>query len=315
MRCALELSRNLVTVRIAQAIGMERVAQYAERFGVYENMPHLLSYALGAGETTLYQMVTAYAMFANGGIRVEPTLVDRVQDRRGTTILRHDARLCEGCSDEWRPGAKEPWIRNTAPRIMDGITAFQLTSMMQGVTTRGTARQLASLGFPVAGKTGTTNDSRDVWFIGFTSNKVAGCFIGYDTPRPMGKGAYGGTMCAPVFQEFMEQAMKDRPKLDFKAPEDAVMIKVDRNSGVRLPDDASGPNVEVEAFRDFEVPPVGSHTGGLVLGDGLFGFSADGGDLPMSAAEGLPPGTQDGGGAAGGPAPPKPGGFGSGGLY
>ncbi len=321
MRVGIEQSRNIMTVRLAQDLGMNVVADYAERFGVYENMPEHLSYALGAGETTLYQMVTAYSMFANGGIRVEPTLVDRVQDRRGETIFRHDPRICDACDEAYHPGEHEPWARDPSRRIMDGITAYQLTSMMEGVVQRGTARQLSALGFPLAGKTGTTNDAKDTWFLGFTPNMVAGCFIGYDNPRPLGKGAYGGTMCGPVVQEFLASAMKDRPKLDFKAPEEAVMIKVDRQSGVRLPDDASGANVSVEAFHEFDVPPVGSHTGGLVLGEGLFGFTmGDGsGDLPMTADEAASsePLT-DGAGPAveGGPRrPPKPTGFGSGGLY
>ncbi|TYO88502.1 penicillin-binding protein 1A [Oceanicella actignis] len=324
MRLGIEQSRNVMTVRLAQDLGMDKVAEYAERFGVYDSMPPLLSYALGAGETTLYRLVAAYAMFANGGLRVEPTLVDRVQDRRGVTVLRHDRRVCVGCDAPWRPDLPDPWLKDPARRVMDGVTAYQLTSMMQGVTTRGTARQLAALGFPVAGKTGTTNDARDAWFIGFTPNLVAGCFIGYDTPRPMGKGAYGGTLCAPVFQEFMEAAMRDRPKLDFKPPRDAVLVKIDRHTGVRLPDEAEGPEVVVEAFRSDQVPQIGAFTGGAVVGEGVFGFTPDGGDLPMRAEEdapapppsGAPGSAAPGAGQDARPAPPRPAaGFGSGGLY
>ncbi|MEO1688204.1 MAG: PBP1A family penicillin-binding protein, partial [Pseudomonadota bacterium] len=269
MRTGVEQSRNVMTVRLAQTLGMDKVADYAERFGVYENMPQHLSYSLGAGETTLFQMVAAYAMFANGGLRVEPTLVDRVQDRRGRTIYRHDPRLCIGCDEPFPEGAlsdETPWPAPVARRIMDPVTAFQLVSMMKGVVERGTATRLQALGFPLAGKTGTTNDARDAWFIGFTPNLVAGCWIGYDEPEPMGRGAFGGTLCAPVFQEFMETAMRDRPKQDFAAPEGAVMVKIDRGSGRRLSDDASGRYVSVEAFRPGEAPAVGEYAGGEVIG-------------------------------------------------
>ena len=322
MRVGIEQSRNVMTVRLAQDVGMDLVAEYAERFGVYSDMPHHLSYALGAGETTLYQMVGAYAMFANGGWRVSPTLVDRVQDRWGETIFRQDDRLCPDCRQDWRSGELEPVLQPNSQLIMDPVTAFQLTSMMRGVVERGTATRLQSLGMPLAGKTGTTNEAKDAWFIGFTPNMVAGCFIGYDNPRPMGRGAFGGTLCAPVFEDFMEIAMKDRPKLDFPFPPHAVMAKIDRSTGRRLSDDASGAGVALEAFRLGEVPAIGEYSGGAVI-EGRFDMFA-GGDLPMRLEQDEPssgpssggaPG--DGGGAGGqAPAPPSPsGGFGSGGLY
>ncbi len=315
MRTGIEQSRNVMTVRLAQDIGMDVVAEYAERFGVYENMPQHLSYALGAGETTLYQMVGAYAMFANGGWRVEPTLVDRIQNRRGETIYRNDTRVCPDCEAPWRQGEQEPWLRPNSKLIMDPVTAFQLTSMMRGVIERGTATQLRSLGMPLAGKTGTTNESKDVWFIGFTPNMVAGCYIGYDNPRPMGRGAYGGTLCAPVFEAFMKVAMTDRPKLDFAAPPGAVMVKIDRLSGRRLPDDASGPGVVVEAFHPGDAPAVGEYSGGRVIDGGFLAAYGGGGDLPMSLDRNEGPAAVPDRGAQ--PAPPAPssGSFGSGGLY
>ena len=188
IRTGLEQSRNLMTVRIAQDVGMDLVAQYAERFGVYDDMPQLLSYSLGAGETTLYKMVAAYAMFANGGLRVEPTLVDRVQDRYGKTIYRHDHRACEGCSAEHAFDAPQPLIHSNADRIMDAITAYQITSMLQGAVTRGTsAASVGKLGLNLAGKTGTTNEAKDVWYIGYSPRIVAGCYMGYDNPRPLGE--------------------------------------------------------------------------------------------------------------------------------
>ncbi|MGA9434898.1 MAG: PBP1A family penicillin-binding protein, partial [Roseobacter sp.] len=206
LRTGIERSRNLMTIRLAQEVGMQIVARYAERFGVYDNMGTFLANALGSEETTLYRMVAAYAMFANGGERVQPTLVDRVQDRYGKTIYRHDERYCFDCELASLDPGFAPKIVSNRERVMDQITAYQLTSMMRGVVDRGTAARTVNLPVPTAGKTGTTNDAKDVWFIGFTSNIVAGCYIGYDQPRSLGRGASGGGMCGPVFQRFMEQA-------------------------------------------------------------------------------------------------------------
>ncbi len=278
MRTGIEQSRNLMTVRIAQSIGMDVVSAYAERFGVYENMPPLLSYSLGAGETTLYQMVTAYAMFANGGLRIEPTLVDRVQDRYGVTIYRHDQRDCTDCQGDQIPTDQEPWVRTNATRIMDQITAYQLTSMMQGVTQRGTAAKTVGsvLGVPIAGKTGTTNEAKDAWFIGFTPKIVAGCYIGYDTPIPMGRGAYGGDLCGPIFSDFMKVALEMFPTTRFDQPPGSVFVKMDRFSGVRLPDDATGDYVITELFREGEEPLYGAYgeyiDGGFTMGRDLLFF-------------------------------------------
>jgi penicillin-binding protein 1A len=251
MRTGLEQSRNLMTVRIAQQVGMDVVAEYAERFNVYEDMPQLLSYSLGAGETTLFDMVAAYAMFANGGLRVEPTLVDRVQDRYGKTIYRHDQRPCESCAAPVISAASQPIVRANAERIMDPITAFQITSMLQGAVSRGTAaRTVGTLDLNLAGKTGTTNEAKDVWFIGYSPRIAAGCFMGYDNPRPMGDDAFGGTLCAPIFQEFIAAAMEGQGPAEWDAPPGGYWIKVDRKSGQRLSDDASGGNVQAEYVRD-----------------------------------------------------------------
>lgn len=199
---------------------MDTVADYAERFGVYEKgqMGKFLANSLGSQETTLYQMVSAYAMFANGGERVKPTLVDRVQDRYGKTVYRHDERQCADCQLASLDPGYGPRITSNRERIMDPITAYQLTSMMRGVVERGTAARTVNLPVPTAGKTGTTNDSKDVWFVGFTSNIVAGCYIGYDTPRNMGRGASGGGMCGPVFQRFMLEATKKYGGGEFEVP-------------------------------------------------------------------------------------------------
>ncbi len=268
LRTGIEQSRNLMTIRLAQEVGLDTVGRYAERFGVYEHMGRNLANSLGADETTLYRMVAAYAMFANGGERVEPTLVDRVQDRFGRTIYSHDAaegnrRVCVNCDDPAIPRGQAPWIVNDRDRIMNAVTAYQLTSMMQGVVQRGTASGVVDLPVPTAGKTGTTNDAKDVWFIGFTSNTVAGCYIGYDQPRTLGRGAYGASMCGPVFQSFMEKAVQKYGGGAFKVPDECQFIKIDRFTGARLPDDASGSNVVSECFRAGEEP--------------LFGIQFDGG--------------------------------------
>ena len=275
VRTGIEMSRNLMTVRLAREVGMDRVAEYAERFGVYDRMPEMLSYSLGAGETTLFNMVAAYAMFANGGERVEPTLVDRVQDRWGRTVYRHDQRECVDCdTDSLAPGAA-PRISSQRERVMDAITAYQLTSMMEGVVQRGTASRL-NLPVPIAGKTGTTNDTRDVWFVGFSSNIVAGCYIGHDRPRPLGRGATGGGTCGPVFEDFMRDAVERYGGTEFEVPPGGYFIKIDRMSGERLSDDASGSHVVAEYFRAGEEPLFGSSAmvdGGFAMGANLPLFS------------------------------------------
>lgn len=253
MRTGIEQSRNLMTIRIAQEVGMNIVADYAEKFGVYEDMNPFLANSLGAQETTLFKMVAAYAMFANGGERVEPTLVDRVQDRFGKAIYRHDQRQCENCVDPRLPAGQGPTITSARERVMDAITAYQLTSMMEGVIKRGSGKGV-NLPVPVAGKTGTTNDAKDVWFIGFTSNIVAGCYMGFDQPRSLGEDAYGGTLCVPVFNSFMRKAVDEYGGRKFRVPPGGYWVKIDRFSGARLPDDATGDNVISEYFRDGVVP-------------------------------------------------------------
>ena len=271
LRTGIERSRNLMTIRLAQEIGMEVVADYAERFGVYDNMGPFLANSLGSEETTLYQMVSAYAMFANGGERVQPTLVDRVQDRFGRTVYRHDQRICNDCMQLANLGTGfGPRIVSNRERVMDPITAYQLTSMMQGVVERGTASRTVNLPVPIAGKTGTTNEAKDVWFVGFSSNIAAGCYIGYDQPRSLGRGASGGGMCGPVFQEFMTEAIEHYGGGAFEVPPGGYFIKIDRFSGARLSDDASGANVVAEYFREGEDPIFGiAFDGGFAMGADL----------------------------------------------
>ncbi|MEM6678179.1 MAG: PBP1A family penicillin-binding protein, partial [Pseudomonadota bacterium] len=312
MRRGLELSRNLMTVRIARTVGMDRVADYAERFGVYDDMPQHLAFSLGAGETTLYDMVAAYGMFANGGKRVRPTVIDRVQDRRGRTLYRHDPRSCRDCEQDLYAALEKPapLFQNASatsvladatpvaaratlpvlfderPQIMNPTTARQIVSMLEGVVARGTAsRTVGGTGLPLAGKTGTTNDSKDVWFVGFSPNLVAGCFMGFDTPRPMGKGAYGGTLCGPVFKDFMVAAVDPENAGTFEVEgydDGLITVKIDRETGRRLPDDAEGPNVVTEVFRRGEEPSLFADASGLAADNELFGSDFIAGALPYS---------------------------------
>ncbi len=280
VRTGIEQSRNLMTIRLAEEIGMETVAGYAERFGVYDKMQPFLSNALGSQETTLYKMVAAYAMFANGGERVEPTLVDRVQDRWGRTIYRHDQRVCEDCQLASLDPNFAPAIVSNRSRVMDAITAYQLTSMMQGVVERGTAARTVNLSVPTAGKTGTTNEEKDAWFVGFTSNIVAGCYIGYDRPRPMGRGAGGGSMCGPVFNAFMKQATAKFGGAEFAVPPGGYFVPIDRFTGAVLPAGSTGDYVVYEYFRDGEEPAYGLFLdGGFAMGSNLNLFSRGESDI------------------------------------
>ncbi len=272
LRTGIERSRNLMTIRLAQEIGIDTVGLYAERFGVYQNMNRGLAASLGSDETTLFKMVAAYSMFANGGERVEPTLVDRVQDRYGHTVYRHDQRECVDCTDARLEEGLAPRIYSNRDRVMNEITAYQLTSMMKGVVDRGTAAGAINLPVPIAGKTGTTNDAKDVWFVGFSSNIAAGCYIGYDTPRTLGRGASGGGICGPVFNRFMSEAIEKFGAEQFAVPADCQFINIDRFSGARIPPGASGDNVVAECFRPGEEPLFG------IMFDGGFAMA---GDLPL----------------------------------
>src|SRR5947208_3832027 len=216
LRFGIEQSRNVMTVRLAQDIGMPLIGEYARRFGVYDSLPPYLSFALGAGETTLLRMVGAYAMFDNGGRKIQPTLIDRIQDRYGRTVYKHDARECRGCdADKWANQA-EPVLVDKRERVLDPMTAYQITSMMEGVVQRGTATVVKEVGKPIAGKTGTTNDEKDAWFIGFSPDLVVGVYLGYDKPRHLGRGATGGVLAAPIVRDFMKVALADKPAVPLR---------------------------------------------------------------------------------------------------
>jgi penicillin-binding protein 1A len=268
LRNALRLSLNTVTVRLAQDIGMPLIGEYAKRFGVYDELPNYLSYALGAGETTVLRMVTAYSMFDNGGRRVKPTLIDRIQDRYGHTIYKHDTRECRGCDapEGWK-NQPEPQLIDHRERVLDSMTAYQITSMMEGVVQAGTATVMRDVGKPIAGKTGTTNDQKDAWFIGFSPDLVVGVYIGYDKPRNLGRTATGGHLAAPIARDFMKIALADKPATPFSPPPGVKLVRVDAKTGMRAGPGDTGKTI-LEAFKPGTAPPDNYSVIGVADPDG-----------------------------------------------
>lgn len=254
LRLGIEKSRNLMTIRLAQQIGMRPVADYARKFDIVDHMPPVLSMALGAGETTLMRLTAAYAMLVNGGKQVSPTLIDRIQNRYGKTIYRYDARPCTGCNAVWT-GQEVPALPDARARVLSAQTSYQIVSMLEGVVKRGTGRAIRSVGKPLAGKTGTTNESRDAWFVGFSPDLAVGVYIGYDTPRTLGEGETGGRIAAPVFRDFMSKALKNAPATPFRIPSSVNLVRVNAQTGklARTGDNS----VILEAFKVGTEPAPG----------------------------------------------------------
>ncbi|WP_309644572.1 penicillin-binding protein 1A [Phenylobacterium sp.] len=251
LRRGLELSRNAMTVRLAQGVGMTKISELAKRMGVVKDMDKVLAMALGAGETTPFKLTAAYASFVNGGRRIEPHLIELVQDRNGETIFRADKRDCPRCGVGFN-GDESPRVPPGGDQVMDPITAYQITSMLQGVVQRGTATSALVLDRPVGGKTGTTNEYRSAWFVGFTPQIVAGVFVGFDDNRGLGNGETGTTAAVPIFTEFMAEAARDLPKTEFKAPTNAKFAMV---RGIR---EAFRPGTEPQ----LRVPSAAAPSGG-----------------------------------------------------
>ena len=255
LRVGIEKSRNQMTVRLAQDMGMPMIVEYSKRFGVYDDLLPVLAMSLGSGETTLVKLAAAYSAFANGGKQVKPTLIDRIQDRWGKTIWRYDDRECPSCNAESWQNQPEPLLpKDDRKQIVDPHTAYQITSMMEGVIQRGTATVVRQIlpNVPMAGKTGTTNDERDAWFVGYTPDLVVGVFIGYDTPRPMGKGQTGGHLAAPIFANFMKAALVGKRAVPFRIPPGVKLMRVSLRTGLRST--GGEPDAIVEAFKPNEDP-------------------------------------------------------------
>jgi penicillin-binding protein 1A len=254
LRRGIEQSRNVMTVRLADDLGMTKVADLAQRLGIYDKLPHQLAMALGAGETTLLKMTTAYSIFDNGGKKVEPTLIDRVQDRYGRTIYKYDKRDCTLCKqDSYTAGSTEPDLADVREQVMSPYTAYQITSMMEGVVQRGTGKKLLVVGKPVAGKTGTSSDEKDAWFVGYTPDLAVGVYVGYDTPKPMGAKRTGGELAAPIVADFMRFALREQPATPFRVPRAIELIPINANTGQRAVFGQEG--VILEAFKPGDEPP------------------------------------------------------------
>ncbi|MFY0637735.1 penicillin-binding protein 1A [Maricaulis maris] len=249
LRLGLELSRNVMTVRLAQEMGMAPIVDYGTRFGIYDELEPVLAMSLGAGETTLYRLVSAYATMVNGGRRVEPTIIDRVQDRSGATIFAHEVLPCETCDvTAWERGeVLEPLFPETREEVIDPVTAYQVVNMLEGAVQRGTGTALRPLPWTLAGKTGTTNDFRDAWFMGFGPDLVVGVYVGFDTPFQLGSGEAGGRVAAPIARDFLAVALEGYPVAPFRVPPGVRLAPVNRVDGE--PGVLGQSGVILEAFR------------------------------------------------------------------
>ncbi len=252
MRLGLEKSRNLMTVRLAETVGMEKIIKYADAFGIAKGLPNQLSMSLGAGETTLLNLTNAYSMLVNGGKKITPTFIDRIQNRNGQTVFRHDRRQCSDCQAVSWTGQAVPEIPDNRAQITDPASAYQMVSMLEGVVKRGTGRSLRSIGKPLAGKTGTTNDANDAWFLGFSPDLAVGVFTGFDEPRSLGPREQGASVAAPIFKAFMTGALKNAPETPFRIPPGIRMVRVHATS--RLPALPGEKSVIWEAFKNGTVP-------------------------------------------------------------
>jgi len=233
LRTGIEKSRNLMTVRVAQGVGFEKISRITNRLGIYNDVPELLSVSLGSAETTLVQLTNAYCTFVNGGKKVTPIFIDRIQDRRGKTIFNADKRKCLGCEEISYLNEEIPTIQDDREQIISPATAYQITSMLEGVVKRGTGRNLRDLKLTLAGKTGTTNKNMDAWFLGFTSKIVIGVYVGFDEPESLGRYETGAKAALPIFKNFIKNVVKKKEALPFKIPKDINLVMVDAETGLR----------------------------------------------------------------------------------
>ena len=232
LRTGIEKSRNLMTVRVAQKVGFEQISKITNNFGIYNDVPELLSVSLGAAETTLVKLTNAYCSFVNGGKKVTPIFIDRIQNRRGKTIFNSDERKCVGCEEISYLKDEIPSIQDNRKQIISPETAYQIISMMEGVIKRGTGRKLRNLNLPLAGKTGTTNKNMDAWFVGFTSKLVVGVYVGFDEPKTLGRYETGAKAALPIFKRFVQNVVKKKEALPFKVPKNINLVIVDVETGL-----------------------------------------------------------------------------------
>lgn len=252
LRQGIEKSRNLMTVRLAQDVGMDKVAEYAKKFGVNDHLPHLLSMSLGAGETHVVDMARAYGMMVNGGKKITPYFIEQIQDRYGRNILKQDKRDCAGCNvDAWGDGQEIPQLNDSREQIVDPLTAYQMVSILEGVATRGTAARLRGLGKHLAGKTGTSNKTQDAWFVGFSPDLVVAVYVGFDEPRTLGRVETGAAAALPIFNNFMREALASQPDIPFRIPTGIKLVRINHDTG--KPATPADKSVIVEALKpDFD---------------------------------------------------------------
>ena len=251
LRTGVEKSRNLMTVRIAQEIGLNKIINFSEKLKIYEKPDELMSISLGSAETTLLKMTSAYSSFVNGGKLVEPIFIDRIQDSTGKTIFKNELRYCKDCDLISYTGENLPQIKNNYQQIFSPQTAYQITSILEGVIKRGTGKNLRDLNLQLAGKTGTTNKNTDAWFIGFTSNLVVGVYVGYDNPRSLGKFETGSKTALPIFKEFIKNAVNNYEARPFKVAKGIKMMVVDSSTGKKA--DTSSKDTIIEAFKEEKI--------------------------------------------------------------
>jgi penicillin-binding protein 1A len=252
MRLGLEKSRNLMTVRLAQTVGMDKISEYAIRFGLTDEMLEQLAMSLGAGETTLLRLTSGYAMLVNGGKKIRPTMIDRIQDRHGRKVLNHDARVCNDCRAAFWTGQPVPTLSDPREQLTDAASAYQIVSMLKGVVDRGTGRLIRTIGKPLGGKTGTTNKSIDAWFIGFSADLAVGVFTGFDNPKSLGKREQGASVAAPIFRDFMTEALADTSATPFRIPPGIRLVRVNATTG--KPARPGEKKIILEAFKPGTMP-------------------------------------------------------------
>ncbi len=251
LRVGLEKSRNLMTVRIAQNLGINKIAKFSSELGIYDNPDELLSISLGSAETTLLKLTSAYSAFVNGGKLVKPVIIDRVQDSEGVTVVNNDKRSCVNCKDVSFLSKDFPKIEDDYKQIFSPQTAYQITSLLEGVVKRGTGKKLKKLNLNLAGKTGTTNDNTDTWFIGFTSNLVIGVYVGMDNPKPLGKFETGSKVALPIFEDFVKKAIKKSDARPFKVSNGITMMVVDPSTGQKAK--FASKDTIIEAYKNENV--------------------------------------------------------------
>ena len=249
-RKGIEYSRNLMTVRIAKILGLEEILELSKKLNIYDEIPELLSVSLGAAETTLINLTSAYAPFVNGGKKIEPKLISRIQDRRGKTIFQEQSRVCLGCDKFVNDETELPKIKDNNKKVISKETAYQMTSILEGAVQRGTAKKLRSLKVPLAGKTGTTNDNYDAWFIGFSSNLVIGVYVGFDNPKTLGKYETGSKAALPIFKDFVEKALYKEDFNEFEIPENIYLTSLNYDTGVKSAPGEKNSIIEALKSRD-----------------------------------------------------------------